>query len=322
MKKLMRYLAHLFPSNSKGENPIVVKLFYTLSLIIDFFKLMRFKKSSWPVYSGSYKVINPNGLVAICTLTSDYNDFVTVNPIAVAIVGKVYTPNLGIEKIILNTISNPSIRYLLLCGKDSSIFKVGQAIQCLFNYGINLDKRINHAEGHFPVLNNISEKQLSIFLQQIELINCIDEIKVEVIQDKIAQLDLKKKRFNTTEIVKNVLPMIEETSFIPLKTGGKRIPLNYDLKGFFVISTDLTRKEIIVHHYNHDHSPGYIIKGRFHEPILLAILENGLVSQMSHAGYLGSELMKAEISIKQQLPYKQDQPLNSNTSLKKIGARI
>lgn len=309
MKKLMRHLAHLFPRNSKGENPVVVRLFYTVSLIIDFFRRMSVKKGSWPVYRGSYRVINPNGQVAICTLTSDYNDFITVHPEAVAIVGKVYTPNLGIEKIIYNTISNPSIRYLLLCGKDSSIFKAGQAIQCLFNYGVNADMRIIHAEGHFPVLNNITEAQLNVFLQQIELVNCMEEMNVEVLRDKIAQLDLKKEQFNTTEIAKNVRPMIEEASFIPLKTRGKRVPLEYDKKGFFVISTDLTKKEIIVHHYNPDHSPGYIIKGRWHEPLLLAILEKGLVSQMSHAGYLGSELMKAEISLQQQLPYKQDQPL-------------
>lgn len=307
MKKLMRYLVHLFPRNSKGENPVVVRLFYIVSLIIDFFRKMSLKKGNWPVYRGSFSVINPNGQVAICTLTSDYNDFVTVHREAVAIVGKVYTPNLGIEKMIINIISNPNIRYLLLCGKDSSIFKAGQAIQCLFKYGVNADRRIIQAEGHFPVLKNITETQLKVFLQQIELVNCIDEMNVEGLQDKIAQLDLKKERFSTSEIAKNVLPMIEEATFIPLKKGGKRIPLDYDKKGFFVISTDLTKKEIIVHHYNPDHSPGYIIKGRWHEPLLLSILEKGLVSQMSHAGYLGSELMKAEISIQQQLPYKQDQ---------------
>lgn len=70
----------------------------------------------------------------------------------------------------------------------------------------------------------------------------------------------------------------EEESFIPLKTGGKRIPLDYDEKGFFVITTDLAKREITVKHYYKDNRPGFIIKGHSYESILLAILEKDLVS--------------------------------------------
>jgi len=41
----------------------------------------------------------------------------------VAIAGMVYTANLGITRIILNVTTNPSIRFLLICGKESALFQ-------------------------------------------------------------------------------------------------------------------------------------------------------------------------------------------------------
>jgi len=46
----------------------------------------------------------------------------------VAIAGRVYVPNLGIEKIIRNVTANPRLRFLLLCGKESPVFHPGQAL--------------------------------------------------------------------------------------------------------------------------------------------------------------------------------------------------
>lgn len=278
MKKLMSFLRKLFTNNSMGENPVAVKMFYKISSVKEFFGRIIPKKSRWPVFSGNYQVINPSGQIAICTLTSDHFDAVASNRNNVAIVGTVFTPNLGLEKIIHNTITNPKIRYLLLCGKDSPVFQAGQAIQCLFKYGIDSEKRIINAVGHFPVLKNISEEKINIFLKQIELIDCIEETKVEVIQNKIGQIEIKKETFEEKEMLKSEQNISEEESFIPLKTGGKRIPLDYDEKGFFVITTDLAKREITVKHYYKDNRPGFIIKGHSYESILLAILEKDLVS--------------------------------------------
>ena len=74
---------------------------------------------------------------------------------------------------------------------------------------------------------------------------------------------------------------------------------------------DNVKNKIIVKHYNKDNQPGFIIKGHSSESILLAILKKELISQMSHAGYLGGELSKAEIALKQNLIYTQDQTLRN-----------
>lgn len=132
----MHILAKLFPNTATGENSTAVKIFYRMSNIKEF--IIRTKRtnkdSNWPPLSGNYQIINPKGQIAICTLTSEIFTSPVLKWNNVAIIGKLYTPNLGIERIILNIITNPNIMYLVLCGKDSTVFQPGQAIECLFRY--------------------------------------------------------------------------------------------------------------------------------------------------------------------------------------------
>lgn len=306
----MQFLTKLFPTSSNGENAVAVKIYYTLTSVKDLFKkLKKPSKSQWPYYSGNYQVINPKGKIAICTLSSDNLMPKTSLSENIAIIGTVITSNLGIEKIILNIISNPNISHLILCGKDSPIFKAGQAFESLFKYGVDKEKRIINAEGHFPVLKNLNEEKINCFKNQIELISLKEEKRAEIIQQKINEINLNTSPFQTTNLKAGKLP--EKENFTELKIRGKRVPLEYDKNGFFVISVDMNKKLIIVKHYYKDNQPGFIIKGRSPETILLTILKKELISQMSHAGYLGAELSKAKTAIKMNLKYTQDQPLKA-----------
>ena len=311
IKRLMHLLANLFPNSESGDNPVAVKLFHRMSVVKDFFVTKKFNKNKgWPAVQGNYAVGNPNGRIAVCTLTTD----ALIKQIAqwnnVAIVGKVYTPNLGIEKIILNTISNPNIRFLLVCGKDSPVFHAGQALQSLFHHGIDKEKKIINAIGHYPVLRNLAVKKINQFLEQVELVDCLEEKNIEQLHQKMLELNkMNKKPFAKNSGAGLTEIFSDQDEFTILKPGGKRIPLDYDHKGFFVITTDSEKKQITVKHYFKDNKPGYLIQGHSAEAILLSLLQNELVSQLSHAGYLGAELSKAETALKLNLKYKQDQSL-------------
>jgi hypothetical protein len=105
-------------------------------------------KVSWPVLDGAYVVGDADAPVAVCTLTSE----ALIEPLApvagVAIAGKVYTANLGIERIVVNVTSNPAIRFLLLCGKDSKLFRPGQSLSALVDNGIDPEARIVGGDGY------------------------------------------------------------------------------------------------------------------------------------------------------------------------------
>ncbi len=97
--------------------------------------------SRWPIVSGRYIVGNPERSVAVCTLAS--SDL--INRIGdrdeIAIVGRLYTLNLGLEKLVWNVVSNPAIRFLILCGDDTSA-PISPGIIQLHDKGLDDERRI------------------------------------------------------------------------------------------------------------------------------------------------------------------------------------
>jgi len=321
LQRLMRTIGRLMPASTDGSNPAAVRMFQRMDALRDVLTAGPIRRAAqrlrgrpaWPVTSGAYVIGDPTGPVAICTLTS--NDL--MQPLStlpgVAIAGRVYVPNLGIEKIIRNVTANPCIRYLLLCGRESAVFHPGQALQCLFANGVDTERRIIGAVGHLPLLQNISAARIDAFRHQVELVDATGQTDPAVIAAQVAGL-----------LARNPGPFAAalaaadagapanggaEVRFVPIRPGGQRAPLVYDPKGFFVISLDRAARQIVLRHYRRDNTPAHEMRGHAAEAMLLGLLREDLVSQMSHAGYLGGELAKAEAALRLGLQYEQDQPL-------------
>jgi tetrahydromethanopterin S-methyltransferase subunit A len=107
----------------------------------------------------------------------------------------------------------------------------------------------------------------------------------------------------------------EAPAFTPIRPGGKREPPAYDPKGFFIITLDRPAGEIVLRHYLPDNTPAHIMRSRSAEAMLLGLIREDLVTQMSHAGYLGVELAKAEAALRLGPRYEQDQPLRARESV-------
>src|SRR5437660_11768474 len=92
--------------------------------------------AAWPVVGGRYIVGNPERSVAVCTLaSSDLVDKIGERD-EVAIVGRLYTLNLGLEKVVWNIVSNPAIRFLILCGDDTAS-QISQGMINLHDRGVD-----------------------------------------------------------------------------------------------------------------------------------------------------------------------------------------
>jgi tetrahydromethanopterin S-methyltransferase subunit A len=270
---------------------------------------------SWPVVEGSYMIGDPMAPVAVCTLTSDE----LVKPLAtipgVAIAGEVQTANAGIERIILNVTANSSIRFFLLCGKDSRLFRQGQSLRALIEHSVDAEKRIVGAQGYEPVLRNLPLPRIETFRRQIELVDWSGERDVQALRERIQSLAARTPgRFmlhwdNSEETM-------DQPQFTVIRPGGQREPLIYDPTGYFVITLDRPTGVIVLRHYLPDHAPAHEMRGRSAESMLLGLLREGLVSQLSHAGYLGIELAKAEAALRlgTNVRYEQDRPLRLETS--------
>ena len=262
----------------------------------------------WPVVPGAYAIGETTAAVAVCTLTDEqlYPQVAALSGVAIA--GRLNTANLGIEDLVVNVTANPRLRFLLVCGKESPVFQPGQTLAALMRAGVTAERRIVGAAGHDPVLRNIPMEWVDRLRRQVELVDRIGETRPAAIAAVVAELQTRGRPLFDEPLPESALRRREFTSIAP---GGRREPLWYDPKGFFVIALDRGAEEIIVRHFQRDYAPAHEMRGHSAEAIVLGLLRESLVSQLSHAGYLGAELAKAEAALRLGLHYEQDRPLRA-----------
>ena len=119
-------------------------------------------------------------------------------------------------------------------------------------------------------------------------------------------LILKDKRFHEEPYDKK----IEADARVTVTSENDK-PTNLDSAGVFKIFTDRIEEVLVAVYYESIQmdKPVQVIKGRTAESVYLKIMEMGLISELNHAAYLGSELSKAEIALRIGKEFIQDQGL-------------
>ena len=102
-----------------------------------------------------------------------------------ALSGTLQTENVGLEKVICNIVSNPNIRYLIVCGPESPGHLVGETILSLAKNGIDSRKRIIGTEAPTPYLFNIPAEFVERFRKQITVVDLVNEGLPEVIRQAV-----------------------------------------------------------------------------------------------------------------------------------------
>lgn len=139
----------------------------------------------WPVVNGDYIVGDPESPVAATTLGSHNEDVVAAAGTALA--GPCKTENLGVEKMVANMISNPNIRFLILCGSEVQGHITGQSIEALHANGVDEKRKIAGATGAIPFIENIPDEGIERFQQQLEIVSMIDIEDAGQIQAKVKE---------------------------------------------------------------------------------------------------------------------------------------
>ena len=133
-------------------------------------------------YIGNY-----NSSICICTLSSIKllkeikNSEIIDN---VAIIGRLFTENKGIDSIIKYVNQNKKIKTIIVCGKDVWGHKSGHSLFELHKNGIDDNNRIINSTSPDPFLT-VSESEIKYFQKQITLVNLINETNIELINNKI-----------------------------------------------------------------------------------------------------------------------------------------
>ncbi len=285
------------------------------------------KKDKWPYVAGEYYVFCGGDYcpVAVSTLgDTELADRLAKNhPNGLCIVGKTETENIGIDKVIKNTVTNPTIKYLLLVGEEPKGHKSGETFIALIKNGVDDKMRVIGSTGKKPILRNVSVEEINSFRNQVEVINMIGCNDEKLIADKIKELASKPRVY-----LEN-LNFIEQNESSPKGTGcgckeceDENISLAarevdvieakepttiiMDKAGYFVILPIPKKNTINVEHYSYDNTLLRVIKGKDARSIYWTIIENKWITFLSHAAYLGKELEKADMSVKFGFKYVQD----------------
>lgn len=260
------------------------------------------ERAGWPPLPGSYRVLRHSAPVAVCTLTDDELTARIVRSGAegVGIVGTLQTENLGIERLILNLLANPHVRFLLLCGTDSRQavgHLPGQSLLALGRAGVDDRHRILEARGRRPVLRNLSSAAIEHFRATVEIVDLIGEGSLARI---LAEVEDCSRRSPGP-----AAPFDRERTIQPLR-GWIPKRMTSDPSGYFVVFVDRERGLLSLEHYRNDGVLDTVIEGGTAAELYVPVIDKSLITRLDHAAYLGRELARAESALRSGEPYVQD----------------
>ena len=259
--------------------------------------------NSWPVSPGEYNnFCDGTGCpIAVSTLASLdlYDNLSKLKPKGLCIIGKTETENIGIDKIIKNTVTNPTLHYLIVSGKESQGHYSGQSLISLYENGVDKNMRIIGSNGKKPILKNISYEEVENFRKQVKVINMVGCEDAGEIAVKISELLKDFEIIKPSEIVDKTFALPSLKKIIAKKP--KKIKL--DKKGYFVIIPSFANKLITVEFYNYRNELLNVIEGDNVYSIYSTIIEKELISELTHAAYIGKELEKAKWCINYGVKY-------------------
>ena len=266
--------------------------------------------AAWPPHPGDYVLGNPKGTVAICTLSN--RDLpvrlIAAGEPAVAIAGRCDTENIGVEKVVLNLLANPRIRWLVICGTEAKGHLAGDAFLRLKERGVDASMRVLESASWRPILKNLTLLDVAEFRQQIKEVNLIGVTELEGILAAVRDCSHRPVQAVPAVLAeaacrKDTPPAIEH---IPAKAPKQ---LRLDRAGFFIVLPQPQKGLIVCEHYEDDGRLAHVIEGRQAALIASTVVERGFVTQLDHAAYLGRELAKAEAALSGGITYEQDAAL-------------
>ncbi len=271
-------------------------------------------REGWPPLPGSYTVVRYHAPVAVCTLTDEElaKQVAAAAGPEVGIVGTMQTENLGIERLVLNTMANPNIRFLVLCGEDSRKavgHLPGASLLALARAGVDDGMRIVGAPGKRPVLRNVSREAVEHFRRTVEVVDLIGVREAREILAKVGACAGRNP--GAAEACAAVRSVGVVKGYVP----GRMVA---DPMGYFVVLPDQARKRLVLEHYLNDGLLDMVIEGTSAAELYWPAVERGLVSRLEHAAYLGRELARAEAALRTGEPFVQDAAPESGSGRREL----
>jgi tetrahydromethanopterin S-methyltransferase subunit A len=125
---------------------------------------------TWPPVAGNYRIGSRDSPAAVLVIGNGVAD---VPLDLVHISGTMKTENLGLEKVIVNLVAEPRIRFLIVCGREEFGHFPADAVTHLASDGTDERGRVIGARSAIPYLCNIPREAVERFMMQVEVIDIV-----------------------------------------------------------------------------------------------------------------------------------------------------
>jgi tetrahydromethanopterin S-methyltransferase subunit A len=243
--------------------------------------------------------------VAVCTLGSRTLLPALAGRSEIAVAGRVFTENIGIERMVQNLVAFASVRYLIVCGRETQ-HHVGQTILALHRSGLDASGRVIGSDAPDPQMPNLTAEQLCGFQEHVTLVDMIGEQDAGAILARASELaaaPIEPRKSGGADVP--VAPLVEHI----MATRDPASAWVYDPTGYFLVFVDRAHGQLRVEHYDQEHRLLRVFWGRGADEIAHTIMRLGLVTLLPHAAYLGRELGRAETALRLDAHYEQDRPV-------------
>jgi tetrahydromethanopterin S-methyltransferase subunit A len=246
--------------------------------------------------------------VAVCTLGSRSLLAELVDRPEIAVAGRVFTENVGVERMIQNLAAFERVRYLIVCGRETR-HRVGQTILALYRDGVDGSRRVVGSDAPDPLLPNLSADQLRQFQERVEVVDMIGVVDAKAIVERASALTARPE-ISQARRPTAARRMVDSGGVdVVVATRDPSSSWTYDPAGYFLIFVDRARRLLCVEHRMPDHRLIRVFEGGRAEDLCHTIVRRGDLTLLAHAAYLGRELAKAETALTLGLEYDQDRPL-------------
>ncbi len=127
------------------------------------------ERQDWPEVPGEYRTGTEDSPVAIAVIGKASAD---VPSDCYRIMGTLRSANIGVEKVVVNMLANPRLRFLLVCGREDGHYP-GDALVKLAENGIDDRNNIIGAHAQFPCLPDLDRDSVERFRSQVEVVDLL-----------------------------------------------------------------------------------------------------------------------------------------------------
>jgi tetrahydromethanopterin S-methyltransferase subunit A len=260
------------------------------------------ENAQWPFLRGPYYVADATAAVVVTTLGSEKlaSDLAALAPPGLCMVCPLTGGRGDVEKLAHTLIANLSIQHLVCVGEDSGKRASLPALQALFDAtpdGLN-----DALEAAGASKMRLAAADVATLRKQVHFTDMHGSSEIDKIVSRVRGLSSDTRRRETGFVAPGADAEGAENRVIA--AGTVTHDLVPDKAGLFKIA--VSERCILVEHYNSKKELLRVVEGDSARSICLTLIRNGWISKLDHAAYLGRELTRAEIALRQGGDFVQD----------------